>query len=207
MDKDPRNKEAEGASSDEEEAFESADEGEEGAKSSKCPSATSAGIESANSTSKELVGTNDASVKTPVLSGGDINSETSKLDNNAHKTDENMPQEKEAKETSEEDIPCTATVDHSPCSEENIDSISAKLSEDVITKATESDRNDDEKREEFEAGKHEEGKSFATDRELEAEESTQGQNEQPLVNVDHEPRKKIVESSCSENAEDIKPSR
>ena len=222
MDKDLRSKDAEGASSDEE-AFESADEGEEGAKSSKPPSATSAGIESANSTSKKLIGTNDTSVKTPVILGVDIKTETTELDDNTPKMDGNMPQEKEEKEAHEEDISCTAT-DSLPCSEEgekgieeNIDIISAKLRKDVIAKATESKRND-EKRDEFEPEKvegsvrSEEDKLFTTDRELEAEESpgpkdSKGQNEQPLLNLDQEPRKENVESSRSENSEDVKPGR
>ena len=89
MDTISRNKATEGGSSDEEEAFESADEGEEASKTLKPTSATSADIRSANSTLKELVGKNDASPTSQVASGQEISTGTAaegkqntKMDNN-----------------------------------------------------------------------------------------------------------------------------
>lgn len=76
MDTISRDKATEGGSSDEEEAFESADEGEESSKTAKPTSATSADIRSANSTLKELVGKNDASPTSQVASGQEMNTET-----------------------------------------------------------------------------------------------------------------------------------
>ena len=225
MDKDIRNKDVEGASSDEEEDFESADEGEEGAKSSKPPLATSAGIECANSTSKELVGKNDTSTKTPVTSGDGINLKTAEVENQTPKMDENVTREKEVGETHGEDIPCRVT-ESSPCSEqseqdaetshetlvvEDTNRISPKLSDDK-TKAAESQKDNDEKiqNETAEAGKQEEsgqGKSTAMDSELGAEESTvpkdnRGQRE-ASASLGEGPRKDSVESSC----DNMKPDR
>ena len=89
MDKTSRSKATEGGSSDEEEAFESADEGEEASKTVKPTSATSADIRSANSTFKELVGKNVESPTSQVASGQEINTGTvaerkqnTKMDNN-----------------------------------------------------------------------------------------------------------------------------
>lgn len=93
MEKDSRDKTAEGGSSDEEDAFESADEGEEGTKHSKHstrPVATSADIRSSHSTLKESVGTNDASTTRQVTSGGEINSENEELEKRNSNMDENV---------------------------------------------------------------------------------------------------------------------
>lgn len=96
MDKEIRDKNAEGGSSDEEEAFESADEGEDGTKHGKHSTrvvATSADIRSPHSTSKESVGMNDASITRQATSDGDISSEKEELEMRNSSMDENVVQE------------------------------------------------------------------------------------------------------------------
>lgn len=96
MDTISRDKATEGGSSDEEEAFESADEGEESSKTAKPTSATSADIRSANSTLKELVGKNDASPTSQVASGQEMNTETAaERKQNTEKDNDTIEIEKE----------------------------------------------------------------------------------------------------------------
>lgn len=165
MDKNSRSKAAEGGSSDEEEAFESADEGEEGAKNVKPPFATSADIGSANSTSKEPVGKNDASIKSQAASGDDINSGTAELGEQNPKMDENIVQENDEIETLAEDEPepcvvSTVSSELSPSTEESVQAteesnktvlveddtgnISRKFSENETKAAIKSEREHDE---------------------------------------------------------------
>lgn len=165
MDKNSRSKAAEGGSSDEEEAFESADEGEEGAKNVKPPFATSADIGSANSTSKEPVGKNDTSIKSLATSGDDIKSGTAELGEQNPKMDENIVQENNEIETLAEDEPepcvvSTVSSERSPSTEESVQAteesnktvlveddtgnISRKFSENETKAAIKSEREHDE---------------------------------------------------------------
>ena len=226
MDKDIRNKDAKGASSDEEEAFESADEGEEGMKSSKPPFATSAGNESSNSTSKELVGKNDRSTKTVVSLADDTSSETAETEKPTAKMDQNVAQEKIDKETQGGNTPCSV-LEKSPCSheigqdtevnhktlvEEDADNSSSNVFEDE-TKATEcKGNNDEEKSDTTGADKdediREQDKSTANLIES-GEENTEAEDnegqKQTSENLDKEPHKDSVESSDSHK--DAKPDR
>ena len=156
MDKISRNKATEGGSSDEEEAFESADEGEEATKAVKPTSATSADIRSANSTLKELVGKNDASPTSQVASGQEINTgiaaerkRNTKMDNNVaeiakeHEV-ENLAVEKDPSIESEHSSSpeSVQTMESRSETEEDTDQLNAKkkVSEDETeTKRTEGD--------------------------------------------------------------------
>lgn len=156
MDKISRNKATEGGSSDEEEAFESADEGEEATKAVKPTSATSADIRSANSTLKELVGKNDASPTSQVDSGQEINTgiaaerkRNNKMDNNVaeiakeHEV-ENLAVEKDPSIKSEHSSSpeSVQTMESRSETEEDTDQLNAKkkVSEDETeTKRTEGD--------------------------------------------------------------------
>lgn len=164
MDKISRNKATEGGSSDEEEAFESADEGEETSNSVKPTSATSADIASANSTLKELVGKNDASTRSQVTSGQEINSgnategkRNAKMDNDI----DNVEEEHQVENLAVEKDPSLITVitEQSPSpestqttesrseTEEDTDKLNSnpKLSEDETeAKATEGNNGDTE---------------------------------------------------------------
>ena len=228
MDTDLKKKDAEGASSDEEEAFESADEGEEGVKSSKPPLATSAGNESSNSTSKEPVGNNDRSKKTPVSLGDDTSSKTAELENQPSKMDQNVAQEKTGQETQGGDAPCRVPDENSPCSdeigpdtevchktlvEEHADNLSSNVSEDE-TKTTEcKGDSDEEKSDTIEADKNEDDrgqdKSTASLIESGVEENTEmkdnDEQKQTFGNVDKEPLKDGVKSTDSDK--DVKPDR
>lgn len=165
MDKISRNKATEGGSSDEEEAFESADEGEETSNSVKPTSATSTDIASANSTLKELVGKNDASTRSQVTSGQEINSgnategkRNAKMDNDI----DNVEEEHKVENLAVEKDPSLVTVitEQSPSpestqttesrseTEEDTDKLNSnlKLSEDETgVKATEGDNGDTER--------------------------------------------------------------
>lgn len=229
MDKDLSKKDAEEASSDEEEAFESADEGEESAKtrakSSEALLATSAGIESANSTSKELVGTSDRSYKTPVTSGDNVISETAELENRTPSMDEKVTQKEEDTETLREDIP-SIDLESSPCSDESetntelknktlVEEVTNNASPEVSgheTKHAVSEGGDDKIGKSAEAGNDSysgQDKSTANETKLGAEENTtttdsEGQNE-ASGNLDKEPQKDSGESSCDEKVEDLRP--
>ena len=214
MDKKTRYKEAGGASSDEDEAFESADEGEEGSKSSRPSFATSAGDDSSNSTSKELVGKNDTSEKPLAISASDKNLETTELDKEVPKMAGNMAEETKAAEDTAEDIPSVVTEsspkDVSGNSEEGnkeeTDSSSIKDTEDV-KRDSEIEKESEQKQESVEE------KSSTTGME-QAEESSAGrdsqgqnrQNEQSSAVLDQEPFKENVESYTS-SASDIEPIR
>ena len=223
MDTDLKKKDAEGASSDEEEAFESADEGEEGVKSSKPPFATSAGNESSNSTSKEPVGKNDRSKKSPVSLGDDTSSKTAEIENQPPKMDQNVAQEKTGQETQGGDAPCRVPAENSPCSdeigpdtevchetlvEEDADNLSSNVSEDETECKGD---NDEEKSDTTEVDKDEDtralDRSTASLIESGAEENTEmrdnEEQKQTSGNVDKEPHKDSVESS--DNDKDVKP--
>lgn len=144
MDKISRKKATEGGSSDEEEAFESADEGEETSKSVKPTSATSADIGSANSTLKELVGKNDASTRNQVYtSGQEINTGTAAEGKQDTKMDNDTAEKEHEVETLAVEKDPSIVSEHSPSpesaqttesrsnSEENTDkqNITPKLSE------------------------------------------------------------------------------
>lgn len=228
MDTDLKKEDAEGASSDEEEAFESADEGEEGMKSSKPPFATSAGTESSNSTSKELVGKNETPTKPPVSLGDDTSSKTTEIEKQPPKLDQNVTQEKTGQETQGGDAPCRVPAENSPCSdeigpdtevyhktlvEEHADNLSSNVSEDE-TKTTEcKGDNDEEKSDRTEADKNEDDrgqdKSTASLIESGAEENPEvkdnEEQKQTSGNLDKEPLKHSVESSDSDK--DVQPDR
>lgn len=229
MDTDLKKEDAEGASSDEEEAFESADEGEEGMKSSKPPFATSAGNESSNSTSKELVGKNDRPTKPPVSFGDDTSSKTTEIEKQPPKMDQNVTQEKTGQETQAGgDALCRVPAENSPCSdeigpdtevynktlvEEHADNLSSNVSEDETKTIECKGDNDEEKSDRTEADKNEDDrgqdKSTASLIESGAEENTEvkdnEEQKQTSGNLDKEPLKHSVESSDSDK--DVQPDR
>lgn len=228
MDTDLKKKDAEGASSDEEEAFESADEGEEGVKSSKPPFATSAGNESSNSTSKEPVGKNDRSKKTPVSLGDDTSSKTAEIENQPPKMDQNVAQEKTGQETQGGDAPCRVPSENSPCSdeigpdtevyhktlvEEDAGNLSSNVCEDETKTAECKGDNDEEKSDTTEVDKDEDAraldKSTASLIESGAEENTEmrdnEEQKQTSGNLDKELLKDSMESTDSDK--DVKPDR
>ncbi|XP_078371536.1 protein FAM114A2-like isoform X2 [Oculina patagonica] len=229
MDKNSRNKALEGGSSDEEEAFESADEGDEGTKSVKKSSATSADIGSANSTLKELVGKNDASTRSQVASAEEIKTGTTEEGKQNIKMDSDIAQEENNVETlAEEDPVCD---ERSPSSEESgqqgIESSKTELVEEGTDKlnidtpkliedgadATESARDIDEEghteaiKEEIDV---EQDQSSENENELMAEENTvkaedDGQNE-ASENLDKAQQKSASESICDDKAKDTRDS-
>lgn len=230
MDKNSRSKAAEGGSSDEEEAFESADEGEEGAKNVKPPFATSADIGSANSTSKEPVGKNDASIKSQATSGDDIKSGTAELREQNPKMDENIVQENNEIETLAEDEPepcvvSTVSSERSPSTEESVQAteesnktvlveddtgnISRKPSENETKAAIKSERENDEEEGDTEADKIgvnlEQDQSLENETELVAKENIvakdgDGQNE-ASENLVKEQQKVTSESTCDDKCD------
>lgn len=118
MDKNSRNKAVEGGSSDEEEDFESADEGEEGTKSVKPQSATSADIGSAHSTLKELVGKNETTSQ--VTSAEEIKTGTTGEAKQNIKMDGDTVQEEHKVETLAEDDSDRVGDKRSPSSEQSV---------------------------------------------------------------------------------------
>lgn len=228
MDTDLKKKDAEGASSDEEEAFESADEGEEGMKSSKPPFATSAENESSNSTSKELVGKNDKYTKPPVSLGDDTSSKTAEIEDQPPKMDQNVAQEKTGQETQGGDAPCRVPSENSPCSdeigpdievchktlvEEDAGNLSSNVCEDETKTAECKGDNDEEKSDTTEVDQDEEARAldkFTGSRtESGAEENTEmkdnEERKQMSGNLNKEPLKDGVKSTDSDR--DVKPDR
>ena len=210
MDKKTRYKEAGGASSDEDEAFESADEGEEGSKSSRPSFATSAGDDSSNSTSKDLVGKNDTSEKPLAISASDKNLETTELDKEVPKMAENMAEETKAAE----DIPSVVTESSPKDVSGNSEEGNKEETDSSSIKDTEDEKRDSEIEKENEQ-KQESGEEKSSTTGMEqAEESSAGrdsqgqnrQNEQSSAVLDQEPFKENVESSTS-SASDIEPIR
>ena len=145
MDTISRDKATEGGSSDEEEAFESADEGEESSKTAKPTSATSADIRSANSTLKELVGKKDGSPTSQVVSGQEISTGTAaerkqntEMDNNTIEIEkehevENLVVEKDPSiEKHSPSLESVQTIESRSEPEEDTDqlNIKTKVSED-----------------------------------------------------------------------------
>lgn len=113
MDTNLSTKDADGASSDEEEAFESADEGEEGLKSSNPPfAATSSGVRSSNSTSEVVV---DMPCNTQFSSDDSISSETKQVEREAGEVVETAAQKIRDMDAHSQqgDIPCEVSED--PC--------------------------------------------------------------------------------------------
>ena len=135
MDEVSRSKATEGGSSDEEEAFESADEGEETSKNVKPTSATSADIRSANSTLKELVGKNDASPTSQVASGQEINTATAAKRKQNTKIDNDMVEVKKEHQAALENL----AVDEDP----SIVSEHSLLPENVQTAESKSETEED----------------------------------------------------------------
>lgn len=211
MDKKTRYKEAGGASSDEDEAFESADEGEEGSKSSRPSFATSAGDDSSNSTSKEPVGKNDTSEKPLAISASDKNLETTELDKEVPKMAENVAEETKAAEDTTEDIPSVVTESSPKDVSGNREEGNKEETDSSSIKDTEDEKGDAEIEKESEQKQESvEEKSSTTGME-QAEESSagrdsQGQNEQSSVVLDQKPFKENVESYTS-SASDIEPIR
>lgn len=212
MDKKTRYKEAGGASSDEDEAFESADEGEEGSKSSRPSFATSAGDDSSNSTSKELVSKlkNDTSEKPLAISASDKNLETTELDKEVPKMAENMAEETKAAE----DIPSVVTESSPKDVSGNREEGNKEETDSSSVKDTEDEKRDAEIEKENEQ-KQESGEEKSSTTGMEqAEESSAGrdsqgqnrQNEQSSAVLDQEPFKENVESYTS-SASDIEPIR
>lgn len=225
MDKSSRNKALEGGSSDEEEAFESADEGEESTKSVKPPCATSADIRSANSTLKELVGKNDASTRGQVTSGEEIKTGTTEEGKKNIKMDGDIAQDEHKVETLAEDNP--VGDERSPSSEESVEgseSIKTELVEERTDKlninspktsedeaqVTKSARDIDEK--DTEASKEEldveQDQSPENENELIAKENTvkrkdDGQNE-ASENLDKLQQKSSSESICDDKDKDTR---
>lgn len=224
MDKISRNKATEGGSSDEEEAFESADEGEETSNSVKPTSATSADIASANSTLKELVGKNDASTRSQVTSGQEKNSgkategkRNAKMDNDI----DNVEEEHQVENLAVEKDPSLITVitEQSPSpestqttesrseTEEDIDKLNSnpKLSEDETEAKAIEGNNGDTETDEQEVSVREE-QSPGNEDELVAEENIgqtndDGKNE-VLENSANDQQKCSTESSSDVKVED-----
>ena len=164
MDKISRNKVTEGGSSDEEEAFESADEGEETPKTVKPTSAaTSADIRSTNSTLKELVGKNDASPTSQVASGQETKTGTAaerKQNTEMDNTTVEVEKKQEVETLVVEKDPSVVLREHSPSGPESVQTtgsrgeteedtdqlnITTKVSEDETeTKGIEEDNGDTE---------------------------------------------------------------
>lgn len=140
MDKEIRDKNAEGGSSDEEEAFESADEGEDGTKHGKHSTrvvATSADIRSPHSTSKESVGMNDASITRQATSDGDISSEKEELEMRNSSMDENVVQENIVEGYLRKEESTVIQDENSPSTEKIVDENSqATESSETIEKNT-----------------------------------------------------------------------
>ena len=226
MDKISRNKANEGGSSDEEEAFESADEGEETSNSVKPTSATSADIVSANSTLKELVGKNDASTRSQVTSGQEINSgnategkRNAKMDNDI----DNVEEEHKVENLAVEKDPSLVTVitEQSPSpestqttesrseTEEDTDKLNSnlELSEDETeVKAIDGDNGDTETDEQEASVRQEHTQSPGNEDELLAEENIgqtndDGKNE-VSENSANDQQKYSTESSSDVKVED-----
>lgn len=227
MDKNSRNKAVEGGSSDEEEDFESADEGEEGTKSVKPQSATSADIGSANSTLKELVGKNDASTTSQVTSAEEIKTGTAEEVKQNIKMDGDTAQEEHKVETLAEDDSDRIGDKRSPSSEESVQGSESgetelhvdggtdklnintpKMSEDEL-KATKSACDTDEKgdteaiREEIHVDQNqspENGNKLVTEENTEEKEDD-GQKE-PSERSDEDQQKSAPESTCDDEDKD-----
>ena len=226
MDKISRHKATEGGSSDEEEDFESADEGEETSNSVKPTSATSADIVSANSTLKELVGKNDALTRSQVTSGQEINSgnategkRNAKMDNDI----DNVEEEHKVENLAVEKDPSLVTVitEQSPSpestqttesrseTEEDTDTLNSnlKLSEDETeVKATDGDNGDTETDEQEVSVREEHAQSPGNEDELLAEENIgqtndDGKNE-VSENSANDQQKYSTESSSDVKVED-----
>lgn len=226
MDKISRHKATEGGSSDEEEDFESADEGEETSNSVKPTSATSADIVSANSTLKELVGKNDALTRSQVTSGQEINfgnategKRNAKMDNDI----DNVEEEHKVENLAVEKDPSLVTVitEQSPSpestqttesrseTEEDTDTLNSnlKLSEDETeVKAIDGDNGDTETDEQEVSVREEHAQSPGNEDELLAEENIgqtndDGKNE-VSENSANDQQKYSTESSSDVKVED-----
>ena len=223
MDKTSKSKAIEGGSSEEEEeAFESADEGEEDTKSEKPSSATSADIGSVNSTLKELVGKSDVYTSCQVTSGEEIKSSPAEEGKQITKMDE----EERKLETPARDDPDMVRDEPSPSSKESVvhgseasetenveegtDKINdntPEISEDKAIKAAKTERDYDVEKVDTEAGKHEvnEDQCPENEHELLAKENIiegedDGQKE-ASENFDKDPQQSSTEPTCDHKVE------
>lgn len=219
MDKVSRNKATEGGSSDEEEAFESADEGEEASTTVKPTSATSADIRSANSTLTELVGKNDASPTSQVASGQEIKTGTAAERSQNTKMDSDTVESENEHEVENPAVEKDPSIisEHSPLPEsetqEDTDqlNITTKVCEDEIeTKRIEEDNGDTETdKQEVSAGEEQspenEDELVAKENKLIGESNDDGQKE-ASENSANDQLKDISGSSSDVKVED-KPDR
>lgn len=231
MDKNSRNKATEGGSSDEEEAFESADEGEEGSKNVNRAVATSADIRSANSTLKESVGKNDTSTSSEVTSGDGIKPVTAELGMQNTKMDENIALEKNEDETSTEKKPeSSVDCEGSPSTEvkdtaeiveatgssktveEDASTTASKSSEDELT-ATESEKDnitvdEDKLTDHGVTTEQEQGQTTVNQIDVVAKDRTEGKgNNEAAENSEKEQQTVITESNADDKVEDFKRDR
>lgn len=217
MDKISRKKATEGGSSDEEEAFESADEGEETSKSVKPTSATSADIGSANSTLKELVGKNDASTRNQVYtSRQEINTGTAAEGKQDTKMDNDTAEEEHEVETLAVEKDPSIVSEHSPSpervqtresrsnTEEDTDkqNITPKLSEDE----TEAKRieGDNGERGQVDTETDKQGVTVGQDQSLENEDENIGERNDDRQNEASENLANDQQKDISKSSPDVK---
>lgn len=217
MDKISRKKATEGGSSDEEEAFESADEGEETSKSVKPTSATSADIGSANSTLKELVDKNDASTRNQVYtSRQEINTGTTAEGKQDTKMDNDTAEEEHEVETLAVEKDPSIVSEHSPSpervqtresrsnTEEDTDkqNITPKLSEDE----TEAKRieGDNGERGQVDTETDKQGVTVGQDQSLENEDENIGERNDDRQNEASENLANDQQKDISKSSPDVK---